>query len=317
MLSVAFITFYFSISSEFMVIDLIYAAFFHLCLVPLIYLLLRVITPLFLEKERYVFFLAIAIVNIILAIGIHELVFEWVIPKLLKGYFIVSFTNYSSLFLLFSVYSIIALLLHLSKKSFRVRELERENLSLELRSLKNQLNPHFLFNALNSVYSLSLKKDDNAPAVILRLSELLRFILDEVSENYIALSKEVDMINKYIDLQKIRLEQPDKVNLSIKGQGSPKIAPMMLFTLVENAFKHADLSSHDSFVKIRLLYQETQLFFSVSNTYNEGIKEPHPPGGIGLENLRKRIELIYGDKGKVKIEQKDEVFTAELTLGFT
>lgn len=312
-LSFSFITFYYSISSFFKFIDFIYASFFHLCLFPLIYVLLRLLVPFFLEKDRYLLFAVGFLLNVGFAIGIHELVFDSLVPNLLTSYFIVSFTDYTSLLLIFSIYSIIALLLHLSKKSFRVRELESENLSLQLSSLKNQLNPHFLFNALNSIYSLSLKKDENAPKMILKLSGLLRFILEEVSENYIALSKEWDIIEKYIDIQKVRLESPDVIDIDLKGQGSPKIVPMLLFTLVENAFKHADLSSEKSFIKIKMLYNQNRIYFSISNTWLQNEKRDSHTG-IGLENMQKRIDLIYGGHGKLSIDRKEDIFTAELTL---
>ncbi|RPD49842.1 histidine kinase [Hymenobacter sediminis] len=182
------------------------------------------------------------------------------------------------------------------------REMERQQLLTELAMLKTQINPHFLFNTLNNIYSLTSRKSDKAPEAVLRLAEIMRYLLYESSTDTVPLSREVAHLRSFLDLQRLRLSASaqDAIQFDVTGT-SPEcahpIAPLLLLPLVENAFKHGDLTARPVAVHISLvLASDGLLRFSVLNHVAPADAErelPKQPGGVGLVNLRRRLELLY------------------------
>lgn len=172
------------------------------------------------------------------------------------------------------------------------KALENANLNAEVNFLKSQINPHFLFNTLNSIYSQAHSRSVNTEHSILKLSELLRYVLYESGDNQVELSKDIQYINNYIDLQRLRLSQKIKINYSVTGnmQGK-KIAPLLLITFIENAFKHGISYSLASCIDISIVIFEKTLTLSVVNPILE--KDSFETGGLGLKNVRRRLELLY------------------------
>jgi two-component system, LytTR family, sensor kinase len=173
------------------------------------------------------------------------------------------------------------------------QQLRIEKQAAELSYLKSQTNPHFLFNTLNNIYSLSRDKSDLAPVAILRLSELLRYMLYETSDRYVPLHKEVDTINHYLSLERLRYDDTLQVTFTtdLDNPGQP-LPPLLLIPLVENAFKHGvSETRHQPFVHISLTVRQQQLNFRVENS----VEEPTPASveGIGLANLRRQLELLF------------------------
>lgn len=316
MLSLYLIGSYFSISNELKVIDFIYSAFFHIPLMILAYVNLRYHVPKFLLKERYAIYILLSLFNIAFAYFLHQLVFEILIPILPTDFYMVSFTDMSILITIFVVYLVFTTLLKLSKSWYQLQQLEKENLTLELNSLKMQINPHFLFNSLNSMYSLARKKSDKTPDAILRLSNLMRYMIYEVSED-VPLSKEVDSINDYLDLQRLRINKDIDINFQTDG-GSEKqmIAPLLFFPLIENSFKHGLKGEKgENFVKIRLKNSPTFLSFIISNNKGKVDHDEHDKyGGIGLENVRKRLNLIYGSRAELRINDSNDQFEVTVNI---
>ncbi len=194
------------------------------------------------------------------------------------------------------------------------KNLEKEKLVTELKLLKNQLHPHFLFNTLNNIYALTRKKSDQAPEVVLKLSELLSFMLYEAGNDRISIAREVQFLEDYITLQKIRytdeLQLTFHKNIDHEGE---LIAPLLLLPLVENAFKHGAGENHfNSFIHISLHLEKAQLSFKIENSF-EGAAEPARPAAIGLHNIVRQLELVYSEQ-KLDISNKDAVFTVELTI---
>lgn len=194
----------------------------------------------------------------------------------------------------------------------REKNLIKEKLTAELQSLKNQLNPHFLFNTLNNIYALTRKKSDLAPEAVMKLSDLLSFILYEANQEQIPLSKEIQFLEDYIDIQKMRYSNGLTISFSKEVDHTGEtIAPLLLLPLVENAFKHGASENHyDSFISLRLHIQAGKLSFEVKNsietpaTFTEG-------KGIGLANLKRQLEMLY--KGQaLTISKTDTIFTAHL-----
>ena len=199
----------------------------------------------------------------------------------------------------------------------RENALVREKLSTELQLLKNQLNPHFLFNTLNNIYSLTRKKSDQAPDVVLRLSELLSFMLYESGSTTVPLEKEIRFLEDYIALQKIRFT--DRLSLQFDKEiddPSQPVAPLLLLPLVENAFKHGAAEIHsDSFIAIRLQVKNGVLYFSIRNNAEKNTA-PASTNKIGLSNTRRQLELLYRDY-ELETGLTGEIFTVELKINLS
>jgi len=196
----------------------------------------------------------------------------------------------------------------------REKNLIKDKLSTELRFLKNQLNPHFLFNTLNNIYALSRKKSDNTPEVVMKLSELLSFMLYESSKETISIEQEIKLLEDYISLEKIRYSDGLSVvfNKTI-DDNSQQIAPLLLLPLVENAFKHGASENHfDSFIHINLELNKSALLFTVENSFEE-TSEKSKSNNIGLHNTNRQLELIYKEQ-KLEIYEMEHIFKVKLEV---
>jgi len=203
------------------------------------------------------------------------------------------------------------------------RELERQQLLIELDMLKTQINPHFLFNTLNNIYSLTSRKSDKAPEAVLRLSEIMRYLLYESSTDTVPLSRELAHLRSFLDLQRLRLSATaqDAIQLTVTGaspDSAHPIAPLLLLPLVENAFKHGDLAARPVAVTIALdLTTDGRLQFSVLNhvAAADAERELHnQPGGVGLVNLRRRLELLYPGRYTLDVQTPPGQHLVTLTL---
>lgn len=314
-LSFYFIGSYFSISNTLKAIDFVYALFFHISLVPLVYINLKWLIPKFLNSKQYVIYFAGATFNIGLAIGVHELAFELLIPALPIDYYIVSFTDTILLGMIYGIYTLLTALLKLSRSWFRIKELEKENTELELNTLRFQINPHFLLNSLNSIYALALKKSDATPEVILKLSEMLKHILYGETGNKISLEQEINYLTHYVELQKLRFEE--NANIQFKSSGDLKnqlIAPLILITFFENSFKHGVSGKvTGAYAHFDLNFSVNELSLTAINSKGKGNNTPGE-GGIGLENVRKRLELLYKNRHSLEIQENETQFKIHLTL---
>ena len=214
------------------------------------------------------------------------------------------------------------------KRSFYIQQeknqLEKNQLTTELKLkeaelklLKAQVHPHFLFNTLNNLYGLTIEKSDDAPKLVLQLSEILDYILYRCEEKLVSLDEELANLKNYIEIEKIRYS--GKLNLSTdfpEETDNLKIAPLILLPFVENAFKHG--VSHFpgvAFVNIKTSIVETTLIFKIENSKNPAInKDAEHSKGVGLKNVRKRLDLIYPEKYMLKIDKTEETFSVNLTL---
>ena len=193
------------------------------------------------------------------------------------------------------------------------KALENANLNAEVNFLKSQINPHFLFNTLNSIYAQAHSKSDKTEFSILKLSELLRYVLYDSGENKVELVKDIQYINNYIDLQKIRLSSKVKINYSVEGNlGKYTIAPLLLITFIENAFKHGISYTHASTVNIEIHVFEETLTLLISNPVVE--RNSFAPGGLGLKNVTRRLDLLYPGKYLLDIHHDDFLHVVNLKL---
>jgi len=195
------------------------------------------------------------------------------------------------------------------------QQLRIEKQQAELNYLKSQTNPHFLFNTLNNIYSLSRDKSDLAPESILRLSKILRFMLYETGGEYIAIEQELKIISDYIALEKLRYDDSLRINFNYDIEDMKQaLPPLLLIPLVENAFKHGVSETRNQpFVDIHLSVKKRQLTFVVKNSAEESTGEGRVKENIGLSNLRRQLELLYKDYN-LAVQQGESVFTATLKI---
>ncbi|WP_317171659.1 sensor histidine kinase [Spirosoma profusum] len=195
------------------------------------------------------------------------------------------------------------------------QQLRIEKQEAELNYLKSQTNPHFLFNTLNNIYSLARDKSELAPESILRLSQLLRFMLYETSGEFIAIEQELKIMSDYIALEKLRYDETLRVNVNHNIDDMKQaIPPLLLIPLVENAFKHGvSETRHQPFVDIHLSVKERQLAFIVKNSTEEFSGEQRVKENIGLSNLRRQLELLYTDY-QLSAKQSESDFSATLQI---
>lgn len=193
------------------------------------------------------------------------------------------------------------------------RSLETEKKDMELQFLKSQLNPHFLFNCLNNIYSLAYQKSDKTADAILKLSEIMRYMIYESNDSWVALSKEIEYVQSYIELQKLRFKDGAAVMMTLNGEiDNQQILPLILISFVENAFKHGVANDPTDPIRINIIANQKILHFSISNKKSNANKDQM--GGVGLTNVERRLQLLYPDRYKLNIVNSATHYTIELML---
>jgi two-component system LytT family sensor kinase len=193
------------------------------------------------------------------------------------------------------------------------RDLESEKKDMELQFLKSQLNPHFLFNSLNNIYSLAYQKSDKTADAILKLSEIMRYMIYESNDRWVSLSKEIEYVQSFIELQKLRFKDGASVVLTLNGEiDDQQIVPLILIAFVENAFKHGVANDPKDPILINLIANQKILHFSIQNKKNNSNKDEM--GGVGLNNVERRLQLLYPERYKLNILNSPTHYTSELML---
>ncbi len=196
----------------------------------------------------------------------------------------------------------------------RVLEAEADRANAELSFLKSQVNPHFLFNMLNNIYSMAVTKHENTAPSIMKLSNIMRYVTDEVGEDYVPLDSEVECMKDYIDLQRMRVGEKVSIEFSVSGNlTDKKIAPLLLMTFVENVFKYGISSHEPTAIIIKLSADEHNITFFCQNKLFE-TKRNTERTGIGIPNARQRLQHLYLNKHFLDINTDKGLFTVQLTL---
>ena len=308
------------VSSDVKQIDLIYTAIFHLPIFLIVYMNLQVLIPRFLEKGKYAIYGFFVLLLIAVGAGFYILLFGNWIDYIFRGYYFIAYYSFWDISIYFAVFLVLTSLLHLARGWFRVKELETEKNETELKALRSQINPHFLFNSLNSIYSLARKNSDVVPEKVVQLSDLLRHVIYESNAKTIPLEKEIEMIRNYIDLQNLRTPDSEKIEMKIQGDLKEKeIAPLLFLPFVENSFKHGMKGGGENvFVRIDIQVQKDFLLFDIENSKGKRTDiQENKYNGVGIENVRKRLELIYPEKYSLKIFDKQDTFKVTLNLKIT
>lgn len=223
-------------------------------------------------------------------------------------------------FIPFIVMALTTVFKHYREKQLNtIQDLETQRLKSELNMLKHQVNPHFLFNILNNLFSMSSTYGDESTANgIGHLSHLMRYMLYDTNSEKVRLENEIDMLENFIDLQKLRIgkESVNDINIEVNGDTKNKqLPPMLLIPFLENAFKHGYSINNDFFVKVVLSVENEELMFKVENSINKDRESKNiDSSGIGLENVRKRLDLLYKDEYLLKINKQENVYAISLNI---
>lgn len=201
------------------------------------------------------------------------------------------------------------------KKEKQHLNIINEQNEAKIQYLKAQINPHFLFNSLNNIYSLSVVKSDQTPEMVLKLSSLLRYAIYEGEKRKVPLEKEVNQIKEFISLFEMKSEEKPNVTFKIEGNISNfEIEPMLLIPLVENCFKHGGFENNpDAFAEIHLDCTNGQLYFSTRNPIDDNMQKDRV-GGVGLSNIKKRLEVNYGEEYSFETNAENGIFIVELKI---
>ena len=288
----------------------------------IVYVNIFYLIPNYLSQKKFfsyfVFLLALAI--LITPIKLFVFHFKWeAFPQLQNILYVDQIRYYAMSFTAAGASSIIKIIADWLKHEREKQELETRNVQSELKFLKSQINPHFLFNTLNSIYALSLKKSDKAPEIVVKLSEMLRYMLYECNEKSVLLQKEISYIQNYLELEKLRHgEHMDIIFTFVQDPGNLRVAPLLFVPFLENAFKHG-ASNHleAGHVHATLKIQNGLVLFSIENSKPESMPSSQhslKSGGIGLVNIRKRLEILYPDRHALKIEESPDIYKVYLNL---
>ncbi|RZL47206.1 MAG: histidine kinase [Pedobacter sp.] len=196
----------------------------------------------------------------------------------------------------------------------RALRAETDKANAELSFLKAQINPHFLYNTLNNIYTLSLMQNEHTSESIMKLSNIMRYVIDDATHDFVSLGSEIECISNYIDLQKLRIGSKPKLDFKVEGEIEKyKIAPLILMTFVENLFKYGISKHENTELKINVLVVENQLTFISQNAIFDR-KKPIHTTGIGIKNTKQRLDYLYPEKHDLWISDSDNLFIVKLKL---
>lgn len=288
-----------------------------------VYLNLYILIPKFLKNKNYIFYTF----WLILTLAFSSLLIQSTLVYVLKTKsFADQFANmFSSHFFtaafyvgITSLFKFVTDWLQFQEIRLKLVQIEREKLEAELNTLKSQLNPHFLFNCLNNIYSLALNNSPQTPEIILKLSDLMRHVLYESRENFIPVKQELDFLTNFIELQKIRLTNRMDIQFTVDGDvPDMKVIPLIFEPFIDNAFKHGMRNPAPSpYIRTSIRFREGMMQFQLANNYhNTSGAVTHKNSGIGLKNIEKRLEFLYKPgEYKYEVSRTDDTFTVQLEV---
>ncbi len=285
----------------------------------IIYGNIRLLYPRFYARKRYVLYIMGSILLLLLT-GAAKFYISFAIrneyyptaPKLLEA------RTYITFFLSGITVFVLSFIFRLAIAYFLIKQASEEALlqrsQFELKLLRAQVQPHFLFNTLNNMYYEAYLDSPRTALLIERLSEIMRYFVDQSNQETVPLATEVQFLDNYIALERIRIRPEPEIGFEKHFDAGTPIPPMLLMTFVENIFKHGvDKISGCNKIAISLIQQKGYLYFSTKNTINRHA-DRHIPGGLGLANLRKRLSILYGDDFELETASDGEYFTATLKV---
>lgn len=287
-------------------------------LIVIFYFNYFILIPKFLLLKKYLLYVSMLVLSIVTAFVLSGIFLnlsnsnpnnlESINPVLIKIEPI--FRANGFLLLIISILASIALTIN-----NHLRQIEKEKLSAQISSLKSQINPHFLFNTLNNIYATAIDTSPQTADMIDRLSEMMRYTMKETQNDFVPLDEEINYINNYIELQVLRLESKIKFEYNVQGEFSGlQIAPMLLIPFVENAFKHGVNSEQNSNIMITIDVNESELHLIVSNNKVNIQSDTIEHNGLGIENTKYRLKLIYPSRHSLTIKDTENEFIVSLHI---
>jgi sensor histidine kinase YesM len=297
----------FASSSEWQKVDYIYTAIFMITLMGAVsvnnYSRQRLLT----KRKYWLWTLGVVVIGVAFAL-VNQLIFDKLIDFVLPGYYFISYYSLFDLLKFFGSFLAITTLIGLSLEWF---QLQQEKATAEFKALANQVNPHFLFNALTVVYSLSLKDSGETSSAIIKLSDILRYVIYKSSETSVSLASEAEILRSYIDLQRYRVHPTTEIGFTAELDSDASIAPVLFLPLVENAFKHGvQGETRNAYVRMTLRKELGVVSFMVSNNNSKS----ETTGGIGLTNLKARLKLLYPERHTFVINETENEFSVSLQI---
>lgn len=285
--------------------------------VPLTYFFAYFIFPKFLPQKKYLELFVLVVLSILAGLFIIILINHQYVMPMQPMNFLSSkaFFRFADLLYVTMPVVVIKLVQEQAIQNKIHTEILAEKSKAELQNLKNQLQPHFLFNTLNNIYGMILDKKNEAGEAVLKLSEIISYMLYDCNQEKVDLEKEIRMLKNYIVLEKMRYGDQLDISFEASGQTQGKLlAPLLLLPFVENAFKHgASSTPSSSWIQIQLNLDQNNLFFSIENSLQNEIGNKHVKSGIGLANVKKRLKLIYPENHHLQIIEED-YFLVKLNL---
>ena len=271
--------------------------------------------PKLLNRKRWWLYLLCIVALVMMINYIKILVIRTWFPELVLSRHTAPFIFFPTVFfwIVSTVYRLILNRIHYERKQ---KERQAAQLSTELKFLRSQISPHFLFNVLNNMVAMARQKSDLLEPSLIRLSGLMRYMLYESDEKKVPLTQEIDYLKSYIELQKLRFEEDVKITTTIQyEEDSLSIEPMLLIPFVENAFKHGVAVVKEPFINISLKVVGNTLHFSVENKFSrEENQSKDKASGIGLANVKARLQLLYPGQHQLSVHEHNEIFSVNLTL---
>lgn len=302
-------------------------------LILFFYLNLQIFTPTLLSKKKGTHFFSALLLGLIICLVIPDLllrvfVFDGSLPAPFRQpppnmppppSRLIPFPHQISAFLSFSFVALVSSMLALVRDRLREREekqqIQLEKVAAELAVLKLQISPHFLFNTLNNIRWLTRQKSDKAEDAVVKLSQLLRYVIYQTNNEKVALTQEISHLQHYIDLQKMRLNEKDTVSFVCEGDVEQyKIEPLLFIPFVENTFKYGLHSQHKSEIKIGIQVKDNVLLFFTENPIFENNLPKEGESGVGIKNVRRRLALHYPHRHELKLEKQEGIFRVTLLL---
>jgi two-component system LytT family sensor kinase len=289
-------------------------------LILIAYLNLHYFLPKYLMPKRYVAYFTAVMLSVLMYVLLQSLydfyLYGFVVGPMYNSKLIdaISYNFFSALWYLGLMLALKLSLDWYSQQSL-IQRITVEKLNAEVNFLRAQVNPHFLFNILNNLYALTLKKSELAPDVVLKLSAMMEYMLYDSNDDHVPLDKELSYLQSYIDLERLRFSGEADISLEVNTvPRNQKIAPLLLLPLVENAFKHGlSKQTENGWLKVVINLERHMLGIVVENS--KPLTASHATkGGIGLSNLRKRLELLYPKRHELELVDKTNSFTAKLII---
>ena len=306
----------FSFITDLFISRFLYVLVFHLTIAAAVYYNIQVLVAKFLRESRFGIYLATISGLIVLAACANFTLFDYVIDKLFPSLYFISYYKIWELMLIVGSYLAFTTVSNFAWQYTAVLIANRDKAQNELSALKAQINPHFLFNNLNTIYSMASRNDEKTKDVILQLSDFLRYVLYDTASEMIPLEKEVDIIRTYVSLQKERVN-PEITRIELTTEGNftgVEIAPLLLLPLAENCFKHGT-GSKSGAIKMHIGLKGKQLLFTTDNTISLREKgRENENGGIGISNVEKRLNLLYPERYELHYGEHEGKFRLEMKI---